>query len=68
MTIYSDVHQCLSSLKGASASFSDYAAKSTDREIQRIFHEAMMETDQVIADLQLRIAQLEREEPQYKKG
>lgn len=66
MTIVSSVKSCLASLKGAQASLSTFAQNTADEEAKRIFHECMLEMDDVIIDIQKRIGVLEREEPQYK--
>ncbi|WP_129726618.1 DUF1657 domain-containing protein [Ectobacillus funiculus] len=66
MTIVSSVKSCLASLKGAQASLSTFAQNAADEEAKRVFHECMLEMDDVILDLQKRVGVLEREEPQYK--
>jgi hypothetical protein len=66
MTVVSNVKTCLASLKGAQASLSTFAQNALDEEARRTFHECMLEMEDVISDLQKRIAVLEREEPQYK--
>jgi hypothetical protein len=66
MTIASDVKNCIASLNGAKNNFSHFALLSRDNEAKRIFHDCMMETDEIIQDLQKRLYVLEREEPQYK--
>jgi len=66
MTIASDVKNCIASLNGAKNNFSRLALLSRDDEAKRIFHECMMETDEIIQELQNRVYTLEREEPQYK--
>ncbi|MFD0767538.1 DUF1657 domain-containing protein [Bacillus sp. CGMCC 1.60114] len=66
MTVVASVKTCLASLKGAQASLSTLSQNAADEEAKRIFHECMIDMDNVIADLQKRISVLEREEPQYK--
>ncbi|KQL53859.1 NADH dehydrogenase [Heyndrickxia shackletonii] len=66
MTVASDVKNCIASLQGAKNNFSHLALVSRDDEAKRIFHECMMETEEIIQDLQSRVYSLEREEPQYK--
>jgi signal transduction histidine kinase len=65
MTIASQVKQSLASLKSIHAGLQGLALVSTDERAQREFHEAMLITEEIIADLKKRIGQLEREEPQY---
>ena len=66
MTIASDVKNCIASLNGAKNNFSHLALSSRDDNAKRIFHDCMMETEDIIRDLQQRVYVLEREEPQYK--
>jgi hypothetical protein len=66
MTIASDVKTCITSLKGVQQNFSRFALMSRDEKAQRVFHECMMETEEIISELQQRLTVLEREEPQYK--
>ncbi|WP_028403364.1 DUF1657 domain-containing protein [Ectobacillus panaciterrae] len=66
MTVVSSVKSCLASLKGAQANLSTFAQNATDEEAKRIFHECMLEMDDVIMDIQKRVGALEHEEPQYK--
>lgn len=66
MTVASQVKQSLASLKSIHASFQSFALTSIDSSSQRLFHEAMLETEEIIDDLKKRIGELEKEEPQYK--
>jgi hypothetical protein len=65
MTVASQVKQSLASLKSIHAGLRELALVSRDEEAQRTFHEAMMMTEEIIADIKNRIGKLEREEPQY---
>jgi hypothetical protein len=65
MTVASQVKQSLASLQNIHASFQTFALKSQDSNAQRDFHEAMLQTEAMIQDLEMRIGELEREEPQY---
>ena len=66
MTIASNVKQCAASLKGVEAGLSNLALQTLDDESKRILHETMMIVNEVLIDVQKRIGELEREEPQYK--
>ncbi|MDQ0215512.1 hypothetical protein J2S13_001930 [Oikeobacillus pervagus] len=66
MTVASNVKTTLASLKSAQANFSKLALNTIEEDAKRIFHESMMETSLIIQDLEKRLAELEREEPQYK--
>lgn len=66
MTIASDVKQCAASLRGVEASLSSLALRTQDDESKRILHETMLKVNEVMKDVQKRVGELEREEPQYK--
>ncbi|MBB5325515.1 signal transduction histidine kinase [Anoxybacillus tepidamans] len=65
MTVASQIKQSLASLKSIHAAFQQFALSSRDEQAQRTFHEAMIMTEEIIADVKQRVSQLEREEPQY---
>ncbi|MEH7438483.1 DUF1657 domain-containing protein [Neobacillus drentensis] len=65
MTIASNVKQCLSTMKGIEAQLSSMALNSLDKEAQVIFHEATLTIEEIKKDLQYRVLELERMEPQY---
>ncbi|MEH7302626.1 MULTISPECIES: DUF1657 domain-containing protein [Neobacillus] len=65
MTIASNVKQCLSTMKGIEAQLSSMALNSLDTEAQVIFHEATITIEEIRKDLQYRVLELERNEPQY---
>jgi hypothetical protein len=66
MTIASNVKQCLATIKGIEAQLSSLALNSLDEEAQAIFHETSLTIGDVKKDLQYRVLELERDEPQYK--
>lgn len=66
MTIASNVKQCAASLKGVEAGLSNLALQTQDDESKRILHVTMMKVNEVLKDVQKRVGDLEREEPQYK--
>ncbi|WP_413309685.1 DUF1657 domain-containing protein [Bacillus sp. 1P10SD] len=65
MTIASNVKQCLSTMKGIEAQLSSMALNSLEKEAQVIFHEATLTLGEIRKDLQYRVLELERLEPQY---
>ncbi|MEO2075536.1 MAG: DUF1657 domain-containing protein [Bacillus sp. (in: firmicutes)] len=65
MTIASNVKQCLSTIKGIEAELSSLALNSLDKQAQVIFHESTLTMGQIRKDLQYRVLELERHEPQY---
>jgi Protein of unknown function (DUF1657) len=66
MTIAASVKQCLSSMKGIEAQLSSLALNSLDPDAKELFHETMLTISSVKKDLQKRVLELERLEPQYK--
>ncbi|EKN65316.1 hypothetical protein BABA_21011 [Neobacillus bataviensis LMG 21833] len=66
MTIASNVNQCLSTIKGIEAQLSSLALNSLEEEAKAMFHETSLKIGDVKKDLQYRVLELERNEPQYK--
>ncbi|MGE7767616.1 DUF1657 domain-containing protein [Peribacillus sp. NPDC096540] len=66
MTVASEVKQCVASLKGVEAGLSSLALRTQDDELKRTLHETMLVVNDVMKDVQKRVSELEREEPQYK--
>jgi hypothetical protein len=66
MTVYSNVTQCLASIKGIEAQLSNFALNSQDEKAQQAFHQAMLLVGEVKKELQVRVVELEFHEPQYK--
>lgn len=66
MTIVSNVKQTLSTIKSIEAQLSSLAINSLDENAKKVFHETMLTICDVKDDLQNRIYELERAEPQYK--
>lgn len=66
MTVVANVKQCLITIKGIEAQLSSLALNSLDEEAQAIFHESTLTIGNIKKDLQYRVLELERQEPQYK--
>lgn len=66
MTVASNVKQCLITIKGIEAQLSSLALNSLDEEAKAVFHETTMSISTIKKDLQYRVLELERQEPQYK--
>lgn len=66
MTIATSVKQCLANLKGIEAQLSSLALNSNDKGAQEVFQDTMLTIASVKKDLQTRVLELERLEPQYK--
>ncbi|TDL76713.1 DUF1657 domain-containing protein [Rhodococcus qingshengii] len=65
MTIAASVKQCLANIKGIEAQLSSLALNSNDKGAQEVFHTTMETIALVKKDLQTRVLELERLEPQY---
>jgi hypothetical protein len=65
MTIAASVKQCLANMKGIEAQLSSLALNTNDKGAQEVFHTAMETIATVKKDLQTRVLELERLEPQY---
>lgn len=66
MTVASNVKQCLTTVRGIESQLSTLALNSLDEEAKSIFHESAIAIETVKKDLQFRVLELERQEPQYK--
>ncbi|MFP7299413.1 DUF1657 domain-containing protein [Neobacillus niacini] len=66
MTVAANVKQCLANMKGIEAQLSSLALNSLDPDARNIFHETMLTMCSVKKDLQTRVLELEKLEPQYK--
>ncbi|KUP23044.1 DUF1657 domain-containing protein [Paenibacillus sp. DMB5] len=66
MTVASQVKTCLSSLKSAQASLEQFALETQNEEAKTLFTSAAEQTQQIVVQVEGRVAQLEKEEPQYR--
>ncbi len=66
MTVGSQVKQCLASLKSIAANLNTLALKTEDEEARLAFHETCLKTRKIVQQIELRVGELEFEEPQYK--
>lgn len=65
MTVGSNVRQALSVIKSIESQLSSLALNSLDDEAKKIFHESMLTMGNIKNDLESRVFELERAEPQY---
>lgn len=65
MTVASNVKQCLATVRGIESQLASLALNSLDEEAKTAFHGAAMAIETVKKDLQFRVLELERQEPQY---
>lgn len=66
MTVASQVKTCLSSLKSAQASLEQFAMETQNEEAKTLFTSAAEQTQQIVQQVEGRVTQLEKEEPQYR--
>ncbi|MEH7106715.1 MULTISPECIES: DUF1657 domain-containing protein [Bacillaceae] len=65
MTVASNVKQTLATIKSIEAQLSMLALNSLEDEAKTVFHETMLTVGNIKKDLQYRVYELERQEPQY---
>ena len=65
MTVISDINSTLATMRGNSSSFQELTVKTNDQQIQALFHQCMLDADEIANDLQIRVEKLKIEEPQY---
>ncbi|MBW8351258.1 DUF1657 domain-containing protein [Bacillus sp. IITD106] len=68
MTVFSNVKATLASAKTIQSEFSRLAQITKDPEASAIFHECMMEIDDIIHDLMQRVEFMKAEELQYRNS
>lgn len=66
MTVASQVKTCLSSLKSAQASLEQFALETQNQEAKTLFTKAASQTQQIVQQVEGRVSELEKEEPQYR--
>lgn len=66
MTVASQVKTCLASLKSAQASLEQFALETQNQEAKDLFTSAAQQTQQIAQQVEGRVTELEKEEPQYR--
>ncbi|NOU81992.1 DUF1657 domain-containing protein [Paenibacillus sp. LMG 31459] len=66
MTVASQVKTCVASLKSAQASLEQFAMETQNEEAKTLFTNAAEQTQQIVQQVEGRVAEIEKEEPQYK--
>jgi hypothetical protein len=66
MTVAANIKQTYSTIKNIESQLSSLAINSLDEEAKKVFHEAMLAVGKIKDDLQTRVFELERAEPQYR--
>lgn len=67
MTVASRVKETLANLKGIEATLSHLALEAKEEKAKDEFHECCLMARRAIKELEQRIGEIEREEPQYIK-
>ncbi|MCM3713682.1 DUF1657 domain-containing protein [Halalkalibacter oceani] len=67
MTVGSQLHGTLASLRSIEATLSTLAQKTEEQEAREAFHQGALKTRTVIHELAKRVHQVENEEPQYQQ-
>ncbi|SUY45457.1 Protein of uncharacterised function (DUF1657) [Clostridium putrefaciens] len=68
MTVASKLNQTLASLKGIKSTLKIYSIQEQKKESKDTYEKSLLETNDIIEDLENRIKVLELEEPQYKSN
>ncbi|OMG01143.1 DUF1657 domain-containing protein [Paenibacillus sp. FSL R7-0337] len=66
MTVASQVKTCVASLKSAQASLEQFAMETQNEEAKTLFTSAAEQTQQIVQQVEGRVTELEKEEPQYR--
>ncbi|WP_041694968.1 DUF1657 domain-containing protein [Alicyclobacillus acidocaldarius] len=66
MTIAQQVKTTLANLKSAQANLESFALATDNQKAKQLYTQAAQQTQQVVQQLQARVAEMEQEEPQYK--
>ncbi|AIQ41422.1 DUF1657 domain-containing protein [Paenibacillus sp. FSL R7-0297] len=66
MTVASQVKTCVASLKSAQASLEQFAMETQNEEAKTLFTSAAEQTLQIVQQVEGRVTEIEKEEPQYK--
>lgn len=67
MTVGTEVKQTIAGLKGAQASFEQFALQTDNKQAKQIYQQAAQQTQAVLQSVEPRMQQIEQEEPQYKQ-
>ncbi|MFD2170784.1 DUF1657 domain-containing protein [Tumebacillus lipolyticus] len=66
MTISQQVKTTVASLKGAQANLESFALATQNKQAKQLYTQAAQDTQTILQNLEQRVTQLEKEEPQYK--
>ncbi|MBA4542177.1 MULTISPECIES: DUF1657 domain-containing protein [Thermoactinomyces] len=66
MTVAAKVKTCLASLRSAQAGLEQFSVESQTQDAKKVFSEAAQTVLEIIEQVERRVGELEREEPEYK--
>ncbi|WP_019640242.1 DUF1657 domain-containing protein [Paenibacillus fonticola] len=66
MTVAAQVKTTLASLKSAQANLEQFALNTQNQNAKNLFTTAAQQTQQIVDQVEMRVQDLENEEPQYK--
>lgn len=66
MTVGSQIKQAVAGLKGAQASFEQFALQTENKQAKKLYEQAAQQTQSIVDSVEPRVQQIEQEEPQYK--
>ena len=67
MTVISQVRQAVAGLKSAQASFEQFALQTEDQQAKKLYQDAAQQTNAILQNVEQRVQEIEKEEPQYKQ-
>ncbi|MCG3420049.1 DUF1657 domain-containing protein [Oceanobacillus jordanicus] len=67
MTVATQVQQTIAGLKGAQASFEQFALETENKQAKQMYQNAAQQTMSILQTVEPRMQQIEQEEPQYKQ-
>jgi len=68
MTVISKVRQTVNALKGIEGTLKIYSIQERDEDAKIAFNTALKTTHEIIEDIEIRVRNIELEEPQYKEN
>ncbi|HEU4964201.1 MAG TPA: DUF1657 domain-containing protein [Bacilli bacterium] len=66
MTVSAQVKQTAATLKSAQANLASFALSTGNQQARELYDNAAQVTQEIVESLQLRVRELEEEEPQYR--
>ncbi|MBC9784574.1 DUF1657 domain-containing protein [Heliobacillus mobilis] len=66
MTVGSQVKQTVAGLKSAVGSLENFAIQTQNQNAKQVYSQAAQQTQNIVNQLESRVKEIEKEEPQYK--